>query len=129
MEFIRISGFTHVDVEANDNTPMMAQHVYKNWSIPYPISHVRIFENNPEGDLCAITGWSSSNGGEAVAAYAVRIEDSSAGNAVLVYGGDWGLRLRPAEPDEPWDIASPNQWGETHLVLSSEEDVLRAGPD
>jgi hypothetical protein len=128
VEFIRIAGYTHVDVESNDNTPMMAQHVYKNLSIPYPVSHVRIFEGNPEGQLCTITGWSSRNGGEPVAAYAVRIEDSSAGEAVLVYGGDWGVRLRPVEDEEPWDVTSTNQWGETHLVLSSEEDLTRAEP-
>jgi hypothetical protein len=125
MEFVRFSGYTHIEVEASDNTPMMAQQVYRNIGVPFPVSHVRIFEGEPEGRQCAITGWSSDGGGSAVQAYAVRVEDSSAGQAVLVYGSDWGVRLRPAERDAPWSTDDPEQWGETHLVLASEDDVVR----
>ena len=126
MEFVSFSGYTHVEVESNDNTPMMAQQVYKNIGVPFPVSHVRIYEGEPGGQLCAITGWSSIDNGSAVAAYAVQIEDSSAGMAYLVYGGDWGVRLRPAEPDAPWSLDDPEQWGETHLVISDEADLTRA---
>jgi hypothetical protein len=126
MEFLRFSGYTHVEVEANDNTPMMAQQVYKNTGVPFPVSQVRIYEGEPEGQLCAITGWASTEGGSPTTAYAVQIDDSSEGSAYLVYGGDYGVRLKPADSDEAWDITSMDQWGETHLVLSSEDDVTRA---
>jgi hypothetical protein len=126
VELVRFPAYTHVDVEPNDNTPMMAAQVYKNLGAPFPVSHVRIYEGEPEGRLCAITGWSSAADGSPVAAYAVQVEDSSAGAAYLVYGADWGLRLRPAESREPWSIDAPDQWGETHLVLSSLEDITRA---
>ena len=126
MEFVSFSGYTHIDVEANDNTPMMAQQVYRNIGVPFPVSHVRIYEGEPGGTLCAITGWSSANQGSETAAYAVPIEDSSEGRAILVYGGDWGIRLRPVESDAPWSPDDPDQWGETHLVLASEDDLTRA---
>ena len=126
MEFMRFSGYTHVEVEANDNTPMMAQQVYKNTGVPFPVSHVRIYEGEPDGQLCAITGWASKDGGSPTTSYAVQIDDSSEGSAFLVYGGDYGVRLKAADSDEGWDIASSDQWGETHLVLSSEDDVIRA---
>ena len=126
MEFMRFSGYTHVEVEANDNTPMMAQQVYKNTGVPFPVSHVRIYEGEPDGQLCAITGWASKDGGSPTTAYAVQIDDSSEGSAFLVYGGDYGVRLKAADSGEGWDIASSDQWGETHLVLSSEDDVIRA---
>src|SRR5688500_5629508 len=126
MQFMQFSGYTHVEVEANDNTPMMAQQVYKNTGVPFPVSHVRIYEGEPDGQLCAITGWSSKDGGSPAPAYAVQIDDSSEGSAFLVYGGDYGVRLRPADSNEAWAIASNDQWGETHLVLSSEDDVIRA---
>ena len=125
MEFVSFSGYTHIDVEPNDNTLMMAQQVYKNIGVPFPVSHVRIYEGEPEGMLCAVTGWRSEDGGSAAPAYAVRIEDSSEGAAFLVYGGDWGIRLRPAESEAPWSLADEDQWGETHLVLASEEDLIR----
>ena len=125
MEFVSFSGYTHVEVEPNDNTPMMAQQVYKNVGVPFPVSHVRIYEGEPDGQLCAITGWSSAESGPEVPAYAVLIDDSSEGRAILVYGGDWGVRLRPAESETPWSLEDANQWGETHLVLASEDDLTR----
>jgi hypothetical protein len=125
MEFVNFSGYTHVDVEPNDNTPMMAQQVYRNIDVPFPVTHVRIYEGEPEGRLCAITGWSSAESGPVSRAYAVKIEDSSEGMAYLVYGGDWGVRLRPAESDAPWSTDDFDQWGETHLVIADEADLTR----
>jgi hypothetical protein len=125
MEIIRPSGYTHIEVESNDNTPMMAQQVYKNLGLPYRVTQVRIYEGEPDGAPHDVTGWSSTDGGTPVDAYAVPIEDSSAGAAVLVYGGDWGVRLRPAGSDQPWSIDDADQFGETHLVLASDEDLTR----
>ncbi len=123
MELIRPSGYTHVEVEPNANTPMLAQQVYKNLGLPFRVAGVRIFEDHPEGQPFAITGWSSAEGGSPVPAYAVHIEDSSAGAAYLIYGGDWGVRLRPAGSAAPWSLDDPDQLGETHLVLSALEDI------
>jgi hypothetical protein len=126
MEIIRPSGYTHIEVEANENTPMMAQQVYKNLGLPFRVRQVLIYEGEPEGTLHDIAGWSSAGGGSPVGAYAVHIEDSSAGDAYLIYGGDWGVRLRPAGSDQPWSIDDAEQFGETHLVLASDEDLTRA---
>lgn len=123
MELIRPSGYTHVDVESNANTSMMAQQVYKNLGLPFRVAQVRLFEGAPDGELFEITGWSSADSGAPVAAHAVHIEDSSAGAAYLVYGGDWGLRLRPAASGSAWSLDAADQFGETHLVLSSLDDI------
>ena len=125
MEIIRPSGYTHVDVEANDNTPMMAQQVYKNIGLPFRVAQVRLYEGEPEGVLHDVVGWSSKGGGSVTDAYAVHIDDSSEGSAYLIYGGDWGVRLRPAGSDDPWSIDAPDQFGETHLVLAEADDVTR----
>jgi hypothetical protein len=125
VEIIRPSAYTHVDVEANDNTPMMAQQVYKNLGLPFRVVQVRIYEGEPEGTLHDVVGWSSAGGGSPVDAFAVRIEDSSAGAAFLVYGGDWGVRLRPAGSEETWSTGDAAQVGETHLVLASDDDLSR----
>jgi hypothetical protein len=126
MELVRFPAYTYVDVEPNDNTPMLAAQVYKNLGAAFPVARVVIYEGGPDGQLCAITGWSSAGGGSPAAAYAVQVEDSSEGSAYLVYGGDWGVRLRPADSDAAWSIDAPDQWGETHLVLSSLDDIARA---
>jgi len=115
--------YTYVDVESNDNSPMMASQVYKNLGEPFPVAMVRVYEGEPEGRLHAITGWSSAPG-NVVTAYAVRIEDSSEGAAYLVYGGDWGVRLRPADSEAPWSLDDRAQFGETHLVLAAIDDLV-----
>ena len=113
--------YTEIRVDANDNCPMTAQQVYKNLDDPRRVTKVRIYEGQPEGVLYAVTGWSEQG---PVPAWAVNIEDSSAGSAFLVYGGEWGLRLRPAESDAAWDLGAADQFGETHLVLADAEDVI-----
>ena len=118
------ASYTHVEVEANDNTPMSANQVYKNLTEPQPVAAVRLFEANPEGQLFDVTGWSSEDGGSPVIALGVKIEDSSEGEAWLIYGGDCGVRLRPTESLEDWSLTDPDQYGETHLVLSDEDDIM-----
>lgn len=59
-----------------------------------------------DGKWCAVSGW--DEGGVAVAAQALIVEDSGSGTALLVCGARWGVRISP--PD-----ASP--YGETHLLL------------
>ncbi|GIS93405.1 MAG: hypothetical protein CM1200mP22_06420 [Dehalococcoidia bacterium] len=48
-------------------------------------------------------------------------EDSGEGVVLLVYGGDEGLRLQPAESGDDWDLANPAQWGEACLMLAEEK--------
>lgn len=118
--------FTHIEVQANPNTPMSATQVYKNLGERHMVAAVRLFEGHPEGRLFDITGWSSAEGGLPCDAYAVEVEDSSAGAAWLLYGGDWGVRLRPVESLEDWSIEDADQYGETHLVLADEDDIMFA---
>jgi hypothetical protein len=122
-----MAEYTYVDVESNPSSPMSANQVFKNLSAPFRAAFVRIYEGEPEGRLCTVTGWSSKDGGAPVDAYAVRVEDSSEGAAFLVYGGDWGLRLRPADSDAAWSHEDAGQWGEPYLVLADAEDIVSAG--
>ncbi len=118
--------FTHVEVEPNPSCPMSANQVFKNLGDPFAVAQVRIFEGEPGGRLCAVTGWSSAADGTPVAAYAVAVEDSSAGAAYIVYGGDWGIRLRSADATPQWRLEDADQWGETHLVLADADDLVAA---
>jgi hypothetical protein len=67
------------------------------------ISRIRVRWNTmPEGSDClmeeliwaALQGWSSRNGGSACPAYAQRVIDAEGDEGVIVYGGDWGLKIR-----------------------------------
>jgi hypothetical protein len=121
-----VADYTYVDVDSNPNSPMSANQVFRNMELPFRVVQVRIYEGAPEGQLCAITGWASTDNGTPVNAYAVRVEDSSAGTAYLIYGGDWGVRLRPADDDAPWSHENGSQWGEPYLVLADIEDIVSA---
>lgn len=113
--------YTEIRVEPNDNCPMAAQLVYKNLTAPRRIRSVRIYEGEPEGRMYDVTGWSPRG---PVDAYAVSVEDSGSGAAFLVYGGEWGLRLRPQSAAGTWDLGDASQFGETHLVLADAEDLI-----
>jgi hypothetical protein len=119
--------YTRVEVEASDNCPMSANLAFKNLSDPFPAAAVRIFDGAPGGALFAVTGWSSQDDGPPAQAYAVQVEDSGAGAAYVIYGGDRGIRLRPLDSEADWDTADPDQWGETHLVLADRDDIVAAG--
>jgi hypothetical protein len=51
---------------------------------------------------------------------------SARGAAYVVYGSDWGLRLRPAGSDAEWSLTDPDQFGETHLVLATMDELTPA---
>jgi hypothetical protein len=119
-----MADYTYVEVESNPNSAMSASQVFRNVTMPFGVAFVRIYEGEPGGQLCAITGWSSKDGGMPVDAYAVRIEDSSEGEAFLIYGSDWGVRLRPADSDTAWSADDGSQWGEPYLVLADAEDIV-----
>ena len=65
-------------------------------------------------------------GGAPTVAYAVQVEDSSEGAAYVVYGADWGIRLKPSGSDAEWSIDDAGQFGETHLVLASLDELTPA---
>ena len=97
--------FVDVAVEANGDVAEIFLR-FKAEGEPGPVGRVRV-----DGRWCAVAGWSSANGGSATAAQAIVVEDSSAGTALLIVGGDWGLRLTPADGGAPF--------AEPYLLLSA----------
>jgi len=69
---------------------------------------------------CEVTGWSEAG---PCPAYAVLSEDSGDGTVLLIYGGDDGIRLRPADSPGGWDLANEEQWGEACLMLGTDAPV------
>jgi hypothetical protein len=104
--------FIDVFVEPNDNAPEGCGLRFRSERPPAPARRVLL-----DGAWHDVSGWSSTGGGSACPAYAALVEDSSAGTAMLVYGGDWGVRLTPADGGAPT--------GESHLVL--EESAVELG--
>ncbi len=64
---------------------------------PRPVTRVRWAGDGDRAIECRVVGWSSAGGGTSTAAHGVRVEDSGSGTAILVWGGDWGVRLDPVD--------------------------------
>ena len=114
----------YIEVEENDNCEYMPLLTYEARAEAVPIAKVRLFEPDRPHGVYEVTGWSSEGSGTPCPVLYVPVSDSGQATVHLVYGGDWGVRLKPEGGDEAWDINSPDQWGEPYLVLTDEADIL-----
>lgn len=112
--------YVEVDVSEGPNCSWAVNCLFKALGTPAPVS--RVAAPDPQGNdrLCQVTGWSSSG---PYPASAVLVEDSGEGVVTLLYGGDHGLRLKVVENEEPWDLESPQQWGEPCLLLDRDVEL------
>ena len=117
----------YLEVEENDNCEYMPLQVYEARADPVPVHQVRLSEPDRPHGIYEVTGWSSEGDGSPVPAMYAPVSDSGQAEAHLIYGGDWGVRLRPADSGEEWDLASANQWGTPYLMLTDAEDVSPDG--
>ena len=113
-----------LEVEENDNSDYMPLQVYETHRAPVPISRVHMAEPDRPHGTYRVTGWSSQGNGTPCPAMYAPVSDSGQAVVHLVYGGDWGIRLKPLDPDEEWDINSTSQWGEPYLMLTDEGDII-----
>ncbi len=113
-----------LEVDENPNCGEMQMLRFKELGAPRKLLRIRLYENHPEGEWCSITGWTGEAGGPLCPAYACPIEDSGIGVAHLIYGGNHGVRLKPADSQDPWSLENPAQWGLSHLILTSPVDLL-----
>ena len=115
-----------VEVEASENCPDSLQLVFSALEEPKPVSQLRLYHEIGTGAFYDLTGWTAA--GQPCPALGVAVEDSGQGRAYLIYGGDGGLRMRPAtsdpSPDRIWSLNDPSQWGESHMVLSDQKDII-----
>ncbi len=114
----------YVEVEENDNADYMPLQVYEAHESSRPIHKVRLFEPDHPHGVYEVTGWHSEDEGSPCPALYAPVSDSGQAEVHLVYGGIWGVRLRPEESSAEWDIDDPDQFGEPYLMLTDENDVI-----
>ena len=113
-----------IDVEESPNGAASQQFVFKELGKPRPVRAIRAEVAGRE-TVCEVTG--VEPGPRWTQVYGVKIADSSEGHAFLIYGGAWGIRLRPEGPARaPWDFANADEWGEPFKIYGSEEDIIYA---
>ncbi|MGH7197820.1 MAG: hypothetical protein ACREH5_03665 [Candidatus Omnitrophota bacterium] len=109
-------------MEDNPNCRGGGQFVFRELEPARLIQGIKVTERGKEIS-CTVTGVEKD--GKFVPAYAAKIADSGAGFAYLIYGGAWGIRIRPGSyAAEAWDLSNKHQWGEPFKIYGSEEDLI-----
>lgn len=114
----------YLEVEENPNCSYMPMQAYERHEKSVPVSRVRLEEPGRPFGVYLVTGWSSEGGGTPCPAMYAPVSDSGQAAVHLVFGGDWGVRLKPEASREEWDARSEGQFGEPYLMLMDPADVL-----
>jgi hypothetical protein len=90
-------------VERNANCIDLEPTELREVSLPIEISRVRVrWKTMPDGTdrltedylWADIWGWSSRDRGSSCAAIAQRVVDPEGDEGIIIYGGDWGVKIR-----------------------------------
>lgn len=104
-----------IEVEESDNSLFGVTRSFQTMEDPRPVSRVETYGPDGSQGVFEVVGWSEEGPGTAFAAL---VDDSGEGSALLVYGEEEGIRLRPEGSTVHWSLEEPSQWGEPFLLLS-----------
>ncbi|MDP3703926.1 MAG: hypothetical protein Q8R78_06020 [Candidatus Omnitrophota bacterium] len=110
-----------LEVLDNPNCPPVDLRVFHDLGSATPIRQVRLSRDGQLPEWYDVTGWTTANG--RCPALLQKVDDSGEGVAFLLYGGDAGLRLRPAGDASAWGLDDPRQWGSPFVLLTDLADV------
>ena len=112
-----------LEVENNPNFDGSYFVRFKELEPPRPVTHVKSYDRTPRGEWCEVTGWCDDPDQPFCPAYAQKVEDSGAGLAFIIFGGNWGIRLKSEDSIGEWNLYDAEQWGEGYLLISEERDL------
>jgi hypothetical protein len=113
-----------IEVDSNQNCEQSVFARFKEVGPARRALRVKSYERNPHGEWCWVMGWTDDPAQPCCAASVQMVEDSGAGLTHLVFGGIWGVRLKPVSLQEEWSLESHNQWGEPYLSLADPRDIV-----
>jgi hypothetical protein len=91
------------------------------------VVQVRLYHEDPNGRWYRVIGWTDQENAPTAEVFIQPVEDSGSGVAYLLYSaGNCGLRFK-SNPESPWSLTDPTQWGEPFLLLGDLRDVV-VGP-
>jgi hypothetical protein len=112
--------YIEVEVDAGDNSDMSVLRIFDAREEPREVTWVVALGRDGSEGPCKVTGWSSSG---PCPAQAASVWDSGDGVALLIYGGDEGIRLKHADSQELWDITDPTLWGGPCLLVELATEI------
>ena len=115
-----------IDIEENDNCGYFPMQTFEMRGPPETGSSVVVDDLPGSDGPQEIVGWCSDGAGSPCEVTVVLIGDSGAGESRLISGGDNGIRIRPVDSTEPWDVNNGHQRGEPYVLLASDA-IYRRG--
>lgn len=112
-----------VEVEQNPNCEASVFLRFKELGPAQRLLQVKSYERSSRGEWCDIVGWTDNEDRPECQAMVQPVEESGRGAAYVVFGGVWGLRLKPEGIREAWSLESSNQWGEVYMLLTDAHDL------
>jgi hypothetical protein len=113
----------YVEVESNPNCEGSVFIRFRELGPARPVRKVRMYDRLSQGEWCTITGLDGEPPERLCPARAQPVEDSGAGRVYLVWGGLWGVRLKPDGAETGWDLNDSQQRGEPYLMLAEPRDI------
>ena len=107
-----------VEIPTNSNCEAADLRVFHDVEVAQPVRRICLEQTPGQAEWYEVTGWSVD--GHPCPALARRVDDSGEGLALLVTGGDAGLRLRPAGAQGAWRLDDAQQWGLPFLLLADD---------
>ena len=114
----------YLEVEENSNCDYMPLMLYEAHSEPVAIHKIILDDPEKDPGTYDVVGWSSTAGGSPCEALYLPVSDSGQAVVHLVYGGDWGIRLRKEGSNEGWDVTNGKQYGEPYLMLMDSAAII-----
>ena len=111
-----------IEIEDNPNCSESGSWRFKPLGEARAVVQVKSYDRTDDGEWCRVTGWTDDPRRPHCPARVQPVEESGLGRAYLLYGGAWGVRLKPVDRNEDWSLDSPNQWGAPYLLLADLAD-------
>ncbi len=109
-----------IDIEENDNCGYFPMQTFEKRGVERRAGGIVLEDVSNASGPHEVVGWCD---GAPCDVRVVRISDSGAGESVLIYGGNNGIRLRPARSVLGWEIGAEGQFGEPYMLLASESGI------
>lgn len=109
-----------IDIEDNDNCGYFPMQTFEARGEERVASSIVLASvTNVEG-RCEVVGWSDEGQCDV---RVIQVGDSGAGESILVYGDNHGIRLRPRDSTGEWMLDSPHEFGEPYMLLPTGTEV------
>ena len=114
----------YLETDDNANCEYMPLMLYEAHADAVPVTRVVLDEPGRAPGVYQVTGWSSEGDGAPCPAMYAPVSDSGQAVVHLVFGGDWGIRMKPDDSTADWNLDDPEQFGEPYVMLMDENAII-----